>query len=89
NAENNMYDINAGSENYSFENYDFNFKEFYASMVVKWEFRPGSTLYFVYAHQQSHFAETGRFSYGENMRSLFRTNPQAVFLMKFNYWFSV
>ena len=89
NEENDVYDVNIGSENYSIENYDFNFKEFYASMVVKWEFRPGSTLYFVYAHQQSHFAETGRFSYGENMRSLFRTNPQAVFLMKFNYWFSV
>ncbi len=78
-----------GNADYSFGFPDFNFKEFRSNMVVRWEYKPGSILFLVWAQNRTGFDETGDFEFGANFRQLFNVQPDNVFLVKLNYWFSI
>ena len=78
-----------GQSDYSFRNPDFNFREFRSNLVVRWEYLPGSTLYFVWSQQRSGYEPTGDFHYSNNMGDLFSVPPHNVFLVKLNYWLSL
>ncbi|MEZ4764064.1 MAG: DUF5916 domain-containing protein [Calditrichia bacterium] len=78
-----------GNSDYSFEIPDFNFQEFRSNLVVRWEFRPGSTVYFVWAQQRDDSFNNGNFNFRRNVDSLFGIDPENIFLLKFNYWFSL
>jgi hypothetical protein len=70
------------------ENEDFNFKEFRSNFVFRWEYRPGSTLFFVWAHNQSDFLEEdGSFQMRRDVYRLFNTKSDNIILVKFNRWF--
>jgi len=91
-SESNSYSINErqdGIENYSLSNPDFNFRQFRSNLVVRWEYLPGSTLYLVWSQGRTSNASNGLFSYGSDMKDLFKIVPQNVFLVKFSYWFSL
>ncbi len=60
---------------------DFNYQGFNANIIMRWEFRPGSTVYVVWTQE--------RYGFLESHRDVFRTPMDNVFLIKFNYWFSV
>lgn len=60
---------------------DFNYQGFNANVIMRWEFRPGSTIYVVWTQE--------RYGFLESYRDTFRTPLDNVFLIKFNYWFSV
>ena len=69
---------------------DFNFKEFRSNAVVRWEYRPGSSLFFVWSQgRQQDGANPGSFEAARDMRDLFRTRPDNTFLVKASYWFSL
>lgn len=78
-----------GSIDYRFDNPDFNFREFHSNLVARWEFKPGSTLYLVWTHGRSLYENISGSSIGDGLDSLFETPAQNVFLVKFNYWFSM
>ncbi len=91
-AGSNRYSVdenNDGSEEYSYVNPDFNFRQFRSNLVVRWEYHPGSTLYLVWSQGRTSSAYTGVFSYRNDMKDLFGINPQNIFLLKFSYWFSL
>ncbi|MFN8574843.1 MAG: DUF5916 domain-containing protein [Gemmatimonadaceae bacterium] len=68
----------------------FNFKEFRSNSVVRWEYRPGSTLYFVWAQgRQQDGVDPGSFSFSRDYRNLFRSHPMNTFLIKASYWLSL
>ena len=70
----------------------FNFRQFRSNSVVRWEYRPGSTLYFVWAQERTSSdggANRSPFSAGSDIRSLFRSHPGNVFLIKGSYWLSL
>ncbi len=75
--------------NYSFGNPDFNFRQFRSNMVIRWEYSPGSTLYLVWSQGRTSSGSDGIFSYGSDMKDLFKIVPQNVFLLKFSYWFAL
>lgn len=88
----NVWNIDAnldGSNDYSFSNPDFNFRQFRSNLVLRWEYLPGSTLYFVWSQGRTSTDIKGLFSYENDTRELFRTVPHNVFLLKFSYWFSL
>jgi hypothetical protein len=67
-------------------------------MVFRWEYSPGSTLYFVWSQTRSGYIPTGTMDYFNNMgdlfnRDLFRDNDnydlKNVFLIKFSYRFGL
>jgi uncharacterized protein DUF5916/cellulose/xylan binding protein with CBM9 domain len=65
----------------------FNYKQFNSNVVVRWEYRPGSTLFVVWTQgrQRGLGAEGGR-SFSGDMRDLFDLHPDNTFLVKASYW---
>ena len=89
---NNIYNIDEngdGNVDYSVGNPDFNFRQFRSNLVVRWEYRPGSTLYLVWSQGRTSSDPNGTFSYGNDMKELYQVTPHNVFLVKFSYWFSL
>ena len=54
--------------------------------VVRWDYRPGSALYFVWQQQRSDFVSLGEFEARRDVGAIFRTVPTNVFLLKATYW---
>lgn len=91
-AGNNSYLVDEnrdGTTDYSFDNPDFNFRQFRSNLVVRWEYSPGSTLFLVWSQGRTNSVTDGSFDYGRDMKGLFGVTPHNVFLIKFSYWFSV
>jgi hypothetical protein len=69
---------------------DFNFKQFRSNTVMRWEYRPGSTLFLVWGQgrEQSEL-DPGRFQGMRDYRKLFGAHPRNTFLIKASYWFAL
>ncbi|HEX2969481.1 MAG TPA: DUF5916 domain-containing protein [Bacteroidales bacterium] len=85
----NVFNVTNDSGSYSFDNPDFNFRQFRSNLVVRWEYRPGSVLYLVWSQGRTSSGTNGSFRYGDEMKNLFDETPHDVFLLKFSYWFSL
>jgi len=70
----------------SFGNPDFNFKQFRSTMVLRWEYRPGSLLYLVWSQGRDHATGEGAFRFMDDMDTLFRQDAENVFMLKLSYW---
>jgi len=67
----------------------FNVKQFNSNAVVRWEYRPGSTLFFVWQQgREQDDLNAGSFDAGRDYRNLFRAHPDNTFLIKASYWFN-
>ena len=64
----------------------FNFKSLRVNAIFRWQFRPGSTLYFVWTEQRQDFARPGEFNLGADLRSMFSAKPDDVVMVKMSYW---
>ncbi|MFZ0426757.1 MAG: DUF5916 domain-containing protein [Acidobacteriota bacterium] len=85
----NLYRIDEsgnGVFDYSFDNPNFNFREFRSNLVARWEYKPGSVLYLVWTQGRSVFEPITNHSLRENLGNLFSTPSDNVFLVKFSYW---
>jgi hypothetical protein len=71
---------------------DFNVKQFRSNAVLRWEYRPGSTLFVVWSQGRDHFAPEGSFRPGRDFGQLFGFDRDVnvpstnVLMVKFNYW---
>ena len=74
-----------GSADYAFENPDFSVREFQSNAVVRWEYRPGSTLFLVWT-QGRDVDERRPFELPRDARQLFGAAPTNTLLVKFSYW---
>ncbi len=89
---NEVYNIDEnldGTTDYTIDNPDFNFQQFRSNLVVRWEYSPGSTVYLVWSQGRTASGSNGRFNFDKDMDNLFGIQPHNVFLIKFNYWFSL
>lgn len=75
-----------GNEIY-IENPDFNYKALVGSAVLRWEFRPGSTLYIVWTRNGSDEQNPGVFNFNRDIKNLFKAESDNVFAVKLTYWF--
>ena len=69
-------------------NPDFNFKSLRGNAVLRWEFRPGSTLFFVWTQSRSASDDNGDFRFGSSMRSMLRAPAENIFMVKATYWWN-
>jgi hypothetical protein len=86
------YDVDEdrnGSVDYSFENPDFNFRDFNSNLVLRWEFQPGSLAYLVWSQARDDRVQNGRFALGNDVEGLFDVHPHNIFLVKVSKWFSL
>jgi hypothetical protein len=66
---------------------DFNDKSFNASAVLRWEYRPASTLFIVWTQARDQGdRDYGNFAATRDYRNLFAARPDNVFLVKAAYW---
>lgn len=75
-----------GNEIY-IENPDFNYKALVGSAVLRWEFRPGSTLYIVWTRNGSDEQNPGVFNFNRDIKNLLNAESDNVFAVKLTYWF--
>ena len=67
----------------------FNFRQFNSNAVLRWEYRPGSTLFFVWQQGRTNTDATGEFRVARDYRDLFRAHPDNTLLIKASYWFNL
>lgn len=77
------------ADSFSFEDPDFNFRSLRGNAVLRWEYRPGSTLYLVWAQDRSDTAPVGDLVFARDRAALFSADPDNIFLIKVNYWFGL
>ena len=80
-------DIDGDGRTESFRNPDFNFKQFRSNVVLRWEYRPGSTLFAVWSQGRDHYAPEGTFSFRNDLGTLLDQRSEDVFMLKLSYWF--
>jgi hypothetical protein len=65
---------------------NFSFRSLRGTAVLRYEYRPGSTLYFVWTQQRAGSAAFGDFDFSRDNSALWRDRPDNVFLIKATYW---
>ena len=80
-------DRDAGTPSFTFRNPDFNFRSLRGNAVLRWEYRPGSTLFLVWQQQRSGSQPYGDFSFSRDAEAVFEARPDNIFLLKVSYWF--
>lgn len=78
-----------GSVDYTFQDPDFEARDFNSNLVLRWEYQPGSLLYLVWSQARSGFVADGDLSVGDDLHALFDSHPHDVFLVKLSKWFSL
>jgi hypothetical protein len=79
-------DGNGAAQSFTFSNPDFNVRSLRGTAVVRWEYRPGSTLFFVWTQQREGFDTFGDFDFSRDRSALFRDRATNVFQVKATYW---
>jgi len=74
-----------GSADYSFYKPDFNAFYFLSNLVIRWEYRPGSSVYLVWSQNRSDGLSIGQFRPGPDLDHLTTIYPHNVFLIKVSY----
>ena len=87
----------AGSApSFSVSDRDFSYRSLLGNAVLRWEWRPGSTLFFVWQQRRidsitGHSAPgtddwVGTFDLGRDAGDIFSVAPDNIFMIKVNYW---
>ena len=71
------------------DNADFNVLSFRTTNVLRWEFKPGSTLFVVWQQGREEEGERGDFRFGRDFRETFATPSSNTLLVKLAYWFNM
>ena len=89
--ENNVADPdgNGPAQSIDIGNNDFNFTSLRGNAVLRWEYLPGSVLYFVWTQTRENSEETGEFNFHNSFKNLGNAKPDNIFVVKFTYWFNM
>ncbi|MDP3910696.1 MAG: DUF5916 domain-containing protein [Gemmatimonadales bacterium] len=71
---------------FSFVDPSFTLRSLRGNAVLRWEYRPGSTLFLVWTRSGASELTRGRIELGDDTSALFRGPSENIFLVKVNYW---
>jgi hypothetical protein len=74
---------------FSFREPDFRLRSLRGTFVLRWEYRPGSMLYFVWTQSRADESLTADNGFWNDMEDIFRAPGKNVFLLKFSYLFDL
>jgi hypothetical protein len=74
---------------FSFGNPDFNFKSLRGTIVLRWEYLPGSIFYFVWTQNRADYAHPGDFNFRRDLGDLFTAPGDNIFLIKVSYRWNI
>ncbi|HEX3758453.1 MAG TPA: hypothetical protein VHW23_07085, partial [Kofleriaceae bacterium] len=84
------YQVMRGGAAFSFDRPDFNFRQLRSTVVLRWEYRPGSTVFAIWSHgQTSNTFDDGRFVLGRDLSALATVASDDIIMVKANYWFGL
>ena len=79
-----------GTTDFSLRERDFRVRSLRGNAVLRWEYGPGSTLFFVWQQRRSYQdLEANTFSLRREALDLLGDHPANVFIIKANYWLSL
>ncbi len=81
--------VPGGRPGFGIGNPDFNFRAVNVNAVLRWEYRPGSTLYAVWSHGRESYEPNPTFAPRHDFGSLFSEHGTNIFLIKLNWWLNV
>jgi hypothetical protein len=64
----------------------FNLRSLRGNAVLRWEYRPGSTLFVAWQQLRQGVAGVGDFSFARDRAALFAARPDNILLVKISYW---
>ncbi len=77
---------------------DFSYRSLLGNAVLRWEWRPGSTIFLVWQQRRINSVTgqgaagedpwVGSFDFGRDLGDMFGTPSDNVFMVKVNYWFN-
>jgi hypothetical protein len=70
---------------YTENNPDFNYKSFKGNIVLRWEYMPGSLLYFVWTQDRGNYDRPGEFQLGKDLKTLFAEQANNIFFVKMSH----
>ncbi|HEX2201777.1 MAG TPA: DUF5916 domain-containing protein, partial [Longimicrobium sp.] len=65
---------------------DFTALSLRGNAVLRWEYRPGSALFFVWQQERADETIDGSFDFSQDSRDIFGNRARNVFLIKATYW---
>ena len=68
---------------------DFDYQEFNSNFVLRWEYKTGSTFYFVWTNSISNYTAEYNPSVFNSIKNIGNGTSQNAFMVKFSYWFSL
>jgi hypothetical protein len=72
---------------FSFPDPTFTFRSLRGNAVLRWEYRPGSTLFLVWTRSsQIPTLPRGNIQFGDDANALFQGPSENIFLVKMTYW---
>ncbi|HEX7941734.1 MAG TPA: hypothetical protein VF488_07995, partial [Gemmatimonadaceae bacterium] len=74
------------AQSFTFQNPDFTDTSLRGTAVLRWEYRPGSTLYFVWTQERSGEDAAGNLGFGSALGQIGRDRATNVFQIKATYW---
>ncbi len=77
--------LDNGTTKRTLDNPDFHFLQFRSNLVFRWEYKPGSVFYLVWAQGRTINGDDGDFHFNTYTRDLFNAKPQNDFLVKISY----
>jgi hypothetical protein len=70
---------------FTLPNPDFDIRSLRGNAVLRWEYRPGSTLYLVWQQRRLDRQPVGEFRFSDDLAALGHTRPENVFALKVSY----
>jgi hypothetical protein len=70
------------------DNPDFSSTSLRGNAVLRWEYLPGSTIFFVWTQSRSESLGDGNFRFRRSMNRLFDATPDNTFMVKVSYWWN-
>jgi hypothetical protein len=74
---------------FSFGNPDFNMKSLRGTVVLRWEYFPGSLLYFVWTQNRADYAHPGDFQLRRDLGDLLTAPGDNILLLKVSYRWNI
>jgi hypothetical protein len=75
------------AEEFTVADQNFNLRSLRANLVLRWEYRPGATLFLVWQQSRSNQADgVGDFDLGRDLRGLRTTPADNLLAVKLSYW---
>ncbi|MEL6614091.1 MAG: DUF5916 domain-containing protein [Bacteroidota bacterium] len=84
-----LVDPGDGGDTFEVGNRDFSFRSLRGNAVLRWEYRPGSAVFFVWQQQRNESSRFDSFDVARELGDVFRAPVENVFLIKATYWFGL